>query len=125
MDITQIQTPKADAVLKMFTFVTKEGIVFNDSATHSQKVIIEIILNRGINNESMDWINRIHLMAYTRHGKSLAIAVGVSVRDLRKKKLLFLMFPRECREVPESLQLRIPDIYTGIQFPQVKELLWK
>lgn len=84
MDITKIQTPKADAVLKMFTFVTKEGIVFNDSATHSQRVIIEIILNRGINNESMQWINRVHLMAYTRHGKSLAIAVGVSVRAATK-----------------------------------------
>lgn len=97
MMLELIQTPKTDTMLKVFTFRTKEGLFINDLLTHSQKVIIEIILNRGINGETMDWLNRIHVMAYTRHGKSISIAIGVLIRAATKHEPWAIVGPDDAR----------------------------
>lgn len=76
-------TPTADKILQIYTFRTKEGIIFNDVITYGQKLIMEVILNRGISYEQKLY-TRIHLMAMTRYGKSLAVAAGVCVRASAK-----------------------------------------
>jgi hypothetical protein len=93
MDFLSLPTPKTDKVLQVFTFRTKEGLVFNDIVTQGQKVIMEIILSRGINSETMAWINRIHVMAHTRYGKSLAIGAAVSVRAATKQEPWAIVSP--------------------------------
>lgn len=84
-------------MLKVFTFRTKEGVLINDLLTHSQKVIIEIILNRGINSETEEWLNRVHVMAYTRHGKSISISIGVLIRSATKHEPWAIVGPDDAR----------------------------
>lgn len=77
--IANIKTPTADKILQTFTFTTQVGKTFNDFATQGQKLIMECILNRGIQVEDK-FFNRVHLMAHTRYGKSIAVAAAVAVR---------------------------------------------
>jgi len=89
LPIREIKTPLADKVLEIYTFKSKEGVILNETITHGQKVIMECILGRraplsGYTIEQI--IKRIHLMAHTRYGKSIAIAMAVSVRSSSKNE---------------------------------------
>ncbi|KKP97251.1 MAG: hypothetical protein UR99_C0017G0034 [Candidatus Moranbacteria bacterium GW2011_GWD2_36_12] len=81
--LSEIKTPLTDKILKIYTFKTKEGIILNETITHGQKIIIECILGRKAPID-IETIKRIHTMAHTRYGKSIAIAIGVSVRSSTK-----------------------------------------
>jgi hypothetical protein len=81
---SEIQTPLADQILKIYTFKSKEGIILNETITHGQKVIMECILGRKEPVPMDVYLKRIHLMAHTRYGKSIAIAMAVSVRASTK-----------------------------------------
>lgn len=81
-----MKTPKADKILKTFHFETKEGLIFNDIVTQGQKEIMEIILSRGIAGIDGEWFSRVHCMAHTRYGKSMAIAAAVAVRSSMKRE---------------------------------------
>lgn len=95
-DLDQIQTPLANLVLSLYHFETKEGFILNnDTAAHGHKVIMECILGRRapigtpdslLNNDAAAIIKRIHVMAHTRYGKSLAIAAAVCVRSSSKRE---------------------------------------
>lgn len=77
-------TTRTDKILQTFTFVTKEGLNFNKIITPGQKEIMEIILSRGIEGMNEVWYNRVHVMAHTRFGKSMAIGAAVAVRASMK-----------------------------------------
>lgn len=87
-----LKTPIADKMLQAFRFITQEGKVFNDVATPGQRLIMECILNRGIENNGV-WFNRIHLMAHTRYGKSMAVGAAVAVRASVKKEKWAIVAP--------------------------------
>lgn len=94
IELADIKTPLADLVLSLYHFETKEGFVLDGkSAAHGHKVIMECILGRRapigqieplLNNEGFAVLKRVHLMAHTRYGKSLAIAAAVCVRSSSK-----------------------------------------
>ena len=75
-----METPLADKILQIYTFKSKEGLILNDTVTQGQKEIMECILAR----KAPDGKKRIHIMAHTRYGKSIAIAMAVSVRSSTK-----------------------------------------
>lgn len=75
-------TPKTDKLLKVHRFITKEGLIYNDVITPWQKVIMETILTRKAPDGSGK--NRIHVMAHTRYGKSLAVGAAVALRSAIK-----------------------------------------
>ena len=77
-------TPVTDKILKIYTFITKEGIVFNKSIKQGQKAIMECILARKAPVEEI--IKRLHVMAHTRYGKSMSIAAALCVRSSAKKE---------------------------------------
>lgn len=76
--MTIYPTPKTDQMLAAFRLITKEGIVFNDSITPGQKQIMECILTRSSPDSSGK--RRIHIMAHTRYGKSLAVGAATGLR---------------------------------------------
>jgi len=78
MLIPTYATPKTDKILQIYSFKTKEGLLYNDMITPWQKVIMETILTRKAPDGSGK--NRIHIMAHTRYGKSLAVGAAVAVR---------------------------------------------
>ena len=94
LNLEDIKTPLADLVLECYHFETKEGFILDGkTAAHGHKVIMECILGRRapmgapvalLSNESAEIMKRIHLMAHTRYGKSLAIAAAVCVRASSK-----------------------------------------
>lgn len=94
LELKDIKTPLAETILSLYHFETKEGFVLdNNTAAHGHKVIMECILGRRaplnapvalLDNESAGVLKRIHLMAHTRYGKSLAIAAAVCVRASSK-----------------------------------------
>ncbi len=88
-----MQTPKADKILKTFKFVTKEGKIFNDHVTQGQREIMELILNRGSHEEDGTRKNRVHIMAHTRYGKSIAVAAAVAVRASMKTEKWAIVAP--------------------------------
>lgn len=88
----QIPTPVTDRMLKTFTLKTKEGLIFNDTITYGQKVIMEIILNRGISADGI-WYARIHLMAMTRYGKSIAVGAAIAIRASMKQEAWAIVAP--------------------------------
>lgn len=111
-------TPMADKILQMFKFTTQEGKSFNDMATAGQREIMEVILNRGM--QGIDrWFNRIHLMAHTRYGKSLAVAAATAVRASVKKEKWAIVAPTK-----DQAQI-IMDylIYFSINDPIISQLL--
>lgn len=69
-------------VLSTHTFIDKSGIVLNKTITHGQKIIMECILGRRAPTPQEE--KRIHIMAHTRYGKSIAIAMAVIVRASSK-----------------------------------------
>ena len=71
-------TPKTDKLLQVHRFITKEGLIYNDVITPWQKVIMETIITRKAPDGSGK--NRIHIMAHTRYGKSLAVGAAVALR---------------------------------------------
>ncbi len=80
-----IPTPLTDNILSIYTFKTKEGFVLNDTITYGQKLIMECILGRkapaGVLVDGvLKFLKRIHVMAHTRYGKSMAIAAAICVR---------------------------------------------
>jgi len=77
-------TPHADGVLNLYTFKSKEGIILNDRFTYPQKVIMECILARK--SPTKEATKRIHVMAHTRYGKSIAIGAAVAVRASAKRE---------------------------------------
>lgn len=88
----KLQTPVADKMLQAFTFVTQEGKNFNEVVTPGQRLIMECILNRGMQGADR-WFNRIHLMAHTRYGKSMAVGAAVAVRASVKKEKWAIVAP--------------------------------
>lgn len=86
-------TPKADKILQAFTFVTKEGKIFNHSITGGQKEIMELILNRGSHEPDGTRKNRVHVMAHTRYGKSASVAAAVAVRASTKMEKWAIVAP--------------------------------
>jgi len=88
-----MKTPKADKILQTFHFETKEGHIFNDTITQGQREIMEIILNRGFKGAEDVMCNRIHVMAHTRYGKSLAVGAAVAVRASMKKEKWAIIAP--------------------------------
>lgn len=86
INLQDIKTPLADLVLSLYHFETKEGFVLNnETAAHGHKVIMECILaRRAPTGDELNIMKRIHLMAHTRYGKSLAIAAAVCVRSSSK-----------------------------------------
>ena len=96
LELNSIKTPLAALVLSLYHFETKEGFVFNEeTATHGQRVIMECILGRRapieipdvlLNNQTYEIIKRIHVMAHTRYGKSMAIAAALCVRASSKRE---------------------------------------
>ena len=74
-----MQTPLTDKVLRVYTFITKEGTILNKVITPGQKLIMECILGRRAPIEEI--MKRIHLMAFTRYGKSICIAAATCVRS--------------------------------------------
>lgn len=79
-----ISTPLTDKVLQIYTFKTKEGTILNEVITPGQKLIMECILRRKAPIEEV--IKRIHLMAFTRYGKSICIAAATCVRASGRKE---------------------------------------
>lgn len=71
-------TPTTDQMLKVFRLVAKGGVLFNETITQGQKIIMECILNREAADGSGKC--RIHIMAHTRYGKSLAVGAAVGIR---------------------------------------------
>ncbi len=71
-------TPKTDKLLQVHRFITKEGLIYNDVITPWQKVIMETIITRKAPDGSGK--DRIHVMAFTRYGKSLAVGAAVALR---------------------------------------------
>lgn len=88
-----MKTPKADKILKTFRFETKEGAIFNNTITQGQKEIMEIILCRGLTGLDDIWYNRVHVMAHTRYGKSLAVGAAVTIRASMKKEKWAIIAP--------------------------------
>lgn len=86
INLEDIKTPLADLVLSLYHFETKEGFVLNtETAAHGHKIIMECILaRRAPTGNELEIIKRIHVMAHTRYGKSLAIAAALSVRASSK-----------------------------------------
>lgn len=76
--MTAYPTPKTDKLLQVHRFITKEGLIYNDVITPWQKVIMETIITRKAPDGSGK--NRIHIMAHTRYGKSLAVGAAVALR---------------------------------------------
>lgn len=84
-----VQTPAVDKMVQAFTLKTKEGIKLNEVITQGQKEIAECILQR----RSPDGKNRIHVMAHTRYGKSLAVGAAIAIRASAKKEPWAIVAP--------------------------------
>jgi len=114
---TKIETTKTEKILQTFTFKTKEGILFSDEAAQGQREIMECILRREAPDGSGR--KRIHVMAHTRYGKSMAVGAAVAVRAAVKKEPWAIIAPTK-----EQAQI-IMDyvIYFAINDPIIRNLL--
>lgn len=84
------ETPYTDEALEMFTLRT-ETTNLNKDITEGQKIILETILGRKAPDGSNR--KRIHILAHTRFGKSLAIAAGLAIRASIKGEQWVIVAP--------------------------------
>ncbi len=83
-------TPYTDEALDMFTLKT-ENVNLNEEITDGQKVIIETILGRRAPDATGR--KRVHVLAHTRFGKSVAIAAGLAIRASMKGEPWVIVAP--------------------------------
>lgn len=86
-----IETPYTNETMETFNLKTEDGVVLNDVATEGQKVIMECILGRQAPDGSKK--KRIHIMAHTRFGKSLAVGAAVAIRASMKGEKWAIVAP--------------------------------
>ena len=83
-------TPFADEALQMFTLKTDQ-VNLNEEATEGQKVIMETILGRKAPDGTGR--KRVHILAHTRFGKSMAIAAALAIRASMKGEPWVIVAP--------------------------------
>ncbi len=112
-----LPTPTTDECLQVFSLKTKEGILLNDAFKQGHKEIAECVLTRQAPDGSGR--KRIHIMAHTRFGKSLAIGTAVAIRASMKKEPWAIVAPTK-----EQAQI-IMDyvIWVAVNDPIIKQLL--
>lgn len=84
---TKIYDPQlVDKVLQIFAFVSHEtGERLNEKFTDSQRLIINVILNRGALGTEGEFLRKINMIMPTQYGKSSAIAAGIVTRAAMKQ----------------------------------------
>lgn len=83
-------TPYADEALGMFILKT-DTVDLNEEITEGQKVIMECLLGRKAPDKTDR--KRIHILAHTRFGKSVAIAAGLAIRASMKGEPWVIVAP--------------------------------
>ena len=84
-----MQTPTIDKALETFTLKTQDGMLLNETAVAGQREIGECILNRKAPNG----LQKVHVMAHTRYGKSIIVGAAVAIRAAVKKERWAIVAP--------------------------------
>lgn len=78
-------------MLEVMTLKTKEGKLYNDIIQPGHKEIMECILGRQAPDGSGK--KRVHIMAHTRYGKSMAVGAATAIRAALKKEPWVIVAP--------------------------------